>query len=337
MIGTIELQRDFFKENKKVIFKNDEFTVKLFRYSTDVEAIEVTNSRGKMVVLPYLGQIIWDLSFDEIDLKMKNMFTEPKKVTEIVDTYGCFSFHSGLISNGCPGPEDNHTLHGEMPCADMDKVWLEITDKSIKINGSKEYTKGFGHHYLAKPSVTMQAKATFVEIGMNIKNLAGSEMPLQYMCHMNYAYLEDSRMQQNIPDEAFKLRDSIPGHVHPTKKWLKYTEELKSGKQQLNTLTKPEMYDPEIVFFADHLKQYQEEVEFEMLSPNGVAFFTKFSTEEFNYATRWLLYNEDQQVGAFVLPGTCRSEGFLAAKEAGSLIMLDAGEERSFKVTTGKK
>lgn len=337
MMGTIELQRDFFKENRKVFFENSEFTVTLFRYSTNVEAIEVTNSRGKMVVLPYLGQIIWDLSFDEIDLKMKNMFSEPKNVTEIVDTYGCFSFHSGLIRNGCPGPEDDHTLHGEMPCADMDKAWLEITGESIKIGGAKEYTKGFGHHYLAKPSVTMQAKTTFIEIGMDVKNLAGTEMPLQYMCHMNYAYLEDALMQQNIPDEAFKLRESIPGHVHPTKKWLEYTEELKSGEQQLSTLTKPEMYDPEIVFFADQLRQYQKEAEFEMLSPNGVTFFTKFSTEEFNYATRWLLYNEDQQVGAFVLPGTCRSEGFLAAKEAGSLIMLAAGEEKSFKVITGKK
>lgn len=113
MSGIIELQRGFFKENKKVIYRDDEFTVSLFRYPSGVEAIELTNSRGVMVVLPYMGQIIWDLAFDGIDLKMKNMFSQPKNVREIVDTYGCFSFHSGLIANGCPGPEDDHELHGK--------------------------------------------------------------------------------------------------------------------------------------------------------------------------------------------------------------------------------
>ncbi|MEG0678619.1 MAG: DUF4432 family protein, partial [Carnobacterium sp.] len=169
------------------------------------------------------------------------------------------------------------------------------------------------------------------------QNLAGTEMPLQYMCHMNYAYIENAKLKQNIPDSAFELRASIPDHVKPTEKWLEYNEELKTGKQKITMLNNSEMYDPEIVFFADHLSGYQKEAEFEMISPDGTAFFTNFSTKEFDYATRWILYNEDQQVGAFVLPGTCRSEGFLAAKEAGSLIILQAGEEKTFKVTTGKK
>ena len=76
---------------------------------------------------------------------------------------------------------------------------------------------------------------------------------------------------------------------------------------------------------------------FEMASPEGFTFFTKFSTSDFNYATRWLLYNEDQKVAAFVLPGTCRPEGFNAAKENGSLIYLKPQEQRTFKVITGKK
>jgi hypothetical protein len=337
MTGIIELQREFFKENRAVIFKNNEFTVSLFRYPSGVEAVELANSRGKMVVLPYMGQIIWDLVFDDVDLKMKNMFSQPKKVTEIIDTYGCFAFHSGLLSNGCPGPEDDHVLHGEMPCANMDQAWLEVSDNIVKICGATEYTKGFGHHYLAKPTVTMLAGETFIEIGMNVKNLSGAEMPLQYMCHTNYAYFDHALLKQNIPDSAFILRESIPDHVKPTEKWLKFNEELRNSNETLKTLDSPKMYDPEIVFFADHLDQYQKEAEFEMVSPQGFTLFTKFSTDEFNYATRWVLHNEDQQVAAFVLPGTCRPEGFLAAKKSGSLIMLSPGEERSFRVVTGKK
>lgn len=337
MAGTIELQREFFKESSKVIYRNDAITVNLFRYLSGIEAIELTNSRGKMVVLPYMGQIIWDLEFDGVNLKMKNMFSQPKKADGIIDTYGCFAFHSGLISNGCPGPEDNHPLHGEMPCAEMERAWLEITDAGIKVCGETEYVKGFGHHYLASPSVEMFDGEAFIEMKMNVKNLSGSEMPLQYMCHTNYAYLDDAVMKQNIPDSAFTLRESVPDHVKPTEKWLNYNKNLLSGEETLTVLNQPEMYDPEIVFFADELNRYQDEAEFEMESPDGVTFFTRFSTAELNYATRWLLHNSDQKVGAFVLPATCRPEGFLAAERAGTLMKLRAGEERSFTVVTGKK
>ncbi|MFK9092131.1 aldose 1-epimerase family protein [Bacillus salipaludis] len=336
-LGKIELQHHFFTDNSKVILQNEEMTASLFRYPSGVEAIELNNSRGRLVVLPYMGQMIWDLEFDDTDLKMKNMFSQPKKVTSVIDTYGCFAFHSGLIRNGCPGPEDEHDLHGEMPCAEMDRAWLEITDEGITICGETEYVKGFGHHYLARPTVKMFSQESFIEISMNVKNLSGTEMPLQYMCHTNYAYIENAVLKQNIPDDAFKLRESVPGHVKPTENWLEYNRKIISGLEMITALNKPEMYDPEIVFFADELNQYQEAAEFEMISPDGTTFFTRFSTAELNYATRWILHNSDQQVGAFVLPATCRPEGFLAAERAGTLLKLDAGEEKTFTVITGKK
>lgn len=336
-MGTIKLQSYYFTDQKKIIFQDKEFTVTLYRYPSQIEAVEVKNTRGKMVILPYMGQIIWDLAFDGQDLKMKNMFSRPRRAKTIVDTYGCFAFHSGLLSNGCPGPEDTHPLHGEMPCAEMDQAWLEISDDQVTVGGSYEYAKGFGSHYLAAPSVTLAAGKTFIEIAMQVKNLASEAMPLQYMCHMNYAYLPEAAMTQNIPESAFILRETAPAHVKPTEKWLNYTRKLAAEGGTLSVLNHPEMYDPEIVFFADGLDQYQKEAHFEITSPEGVTFFTEFSTEEFNYATRWLLYNADQQVAAFILPGTCRSEGFKAAEKAGTLIHLGAQEEKQFHVITGKK
>lgn len=335
--GIIELQRNFFTESRKEFFRNAEMIVNLFRYPSGVEAIEFKNTRGRMVVLPYMGQMIWDLEFDGVDLKMKNMFSQPKKVTGVVDTYGCFAFHSGLIRNGCPGPEEDYELHGEMPCAEMDRAWLEITDYGIKICGESEYVKGFGNHYLARPTVTLFNQETFIEISMSVKNLSGSAMPLQYMCHTNYAFKENAIMKQNIPDHVFKLRETIPEHVKPTEKWMQYNKKLLSGEEMITALNQSDMYDPEIVFFADDLDKYQSEAEFEMISADGNTFFTRFSTAELNYATRWILHNNDQQVGAFVLPATCRPEGFQAAKKAGTLLSLGAGEEKSFTVVTGKK
>ncbi len=47
------------------------------------------------------------------------------------------------------------------------------------------------------------------------------------------------------------------------------------------------------------------------------------------------MYNGDQQVAAFALPGTSTPEGRLAAQKAGTLIMLPPHATKHFHVTTG--
>ncbi|TNH05072.1 DUF4432 family protein [Testudinibacter sp. TR-2022] len=335
MKTTIPLYSELFSREKKILLQNSQITVEGFKYNSGIEAIKISNQKGFITVLPFYGQIIWDAYFNGHSLKMKNMFSEPKCGTEIIDTYGCFSFHSGLIRNGCPAPEDNHPLHGEMPCAAMDKAWLEFEDNHVALCGEYEYVKGFGDHYLAQPKVILYADSSLFDIQMQVTNLASVEMPLQYMCHMNYCYEHGATFSQNIPDAAIKLRESIPAHVKPTPEWSAFNEKIKQGEYSLTRLENDELYNPEIVFFMDDLQQYQANLEYRMQSPDGHCYLTKFSSEQFNYATRWILYNADQQVGAFVLPATCRPEGYLAAQRSGTLIILAANETRHFSVTTG--
>ncbi|PJG85991.1 aldose 1-epimerase family protein [Conservatibacter flavescens] len=335
MSSYIYLSKQQFSEKPQIIFRNGEFTVTSFKFSSGIEGLNLSNSQGFITVLPFYGQIIWEAEFRGHNLKMKNMFTEPKWGNNIIDTYGCFAFHSGLIRNGCPSPDDDHALHGEMPCAPMDKAWLILEDNRLGVGGSVEYVKGFGDHYLAEPQVMLHSHSTLFDIRMQVTNLANVDMPLQYMCHMNYCYEHGATFSQNIPDSAIVLRESIPAHVTPTAQWLAFNEKLKQGEHTLNGLENDALYNPEIVFFMDNLQQYQAHLEYKMVSPAGHSYVTRFSSAQFNYATRWILYNEDQQVGAFVLPATCRPEGFLAAKQSGSLIMLKPHETRCFEVTTG--
>ena len=71
------------------------------------------------------------------------------------------------------------------------------------------------------------------------------------------------------------------------------------------------MYDPEIVFMADDIYKYGEKLFLKLiLSVKGYGLKTEFSTKDFTSATRWILYNGDQQVSAFVYRQTCRPEGF---------------------------
>ena len=336
----ILLDRSFFIEQKKEIVVNKEFKINIFKYKSGVEAIEVENSRGAFIVLPYMGQMIWRASFDGIDLTMKNMFSQPRKTNNMLDTYGCFAFHSGLLANGCPGPDDTHAMHGEFCCAELDEAWIELADDEVIIKGQYEYCQGFGYKYVARPSVSLKSNDTKIKIGMYVKNLTSIEMPLQYMCHINYNYVDEGQFSANIPDKAFKLRESIPSHIHPTPNWYAYTDEIKEMQKSGKTLDKlgdTRLYDPEIVFLADDLAQYAEDIYVEIKSPKGYAFCTQFASKDFNYGTRWIMYNGDQQVSSCIIPGTCRPEGFLAAKKAGSLISLKPQEEKTFEVYTGLK
>ena len=44
------------------------------------------------------------------------------------------------------------------------------------------------------------------------------------------------------------------------------------------------------------------------------------------------MYTLEQQVSSCIIPGTCRPEGLLAAKKAGSLLMLQPDEEKNILV-----
>lgn len=331
----LPLRREQFHETPATLLRNETFHVELFRYPAGVEAVRISNPRGTVIMLPFYGQMVWDANFDGHSLTMSHSFKQPLPGSSIIDTYGCFAFHSGLLANGCPAEDDDHPLHGEMACARMDSAWIVLEDDRLSLEGETEYVKGFGHHYLAAPAVRLEANAARLHIEMNVTNLAGAPMPLQYMCHLNSAWLDQGRFQQSIPTGAFQLRSSIPAHVKPTPQWRAYTDQLARDPQAFQQLDQPQMCDPEIVFFADDLQQYGDEMQFELHSPQGFALMTRFSSQQFPHATRWMLHNRDQQVAAYVLPSTCRPEGFKAAQRAGTLIELAPGEQRRFSVETG--
>lgn len=332
----LHLNHDMFGPAEFTLYQDDDFKAVTFTYPSGVEAVRMENSRGQLTVLPYMGLIIWDAVFDSISLKMKDMFSQPLPGTAIADTYGCFQFTSGLLGGGTPAPEDDYQLHGEAPTSRMDSAWLEFGDGTMSLHGQFEYVKGFGDHYLSRPAVTLHADSGLFDIGLEVTNLSNYQtMPLQYMCHMNYAYVHDGHMEQNVPDEAFRLRQTVPAHVHPTPQWLAYNEELKASGDLINDLNDESHYDPEIVFFSQNLTKFTDVAEFRLHLNAEHNFLTRFSTEQFPIVTRWILYNADQQVAAFALPGTSTPEGRAAAEKAGTLIHLKPQETRSFLVTTG--
>lgn len=334
----INLIKSLFTPLETEILHSEQWSVTAKTYSSGVASLTIHNSLGYVEVLPFMGQIIWDANFCGHSLRMESMFSEPKPATLIEDTYGCFAFHSGLLAAGCPGEGDNHPLHGEFACAPMDSAKLIVSNDAIRVVSCCEYLKGFGNHYLANPAVTLRQDSSMFDIELRVQNLSKyASMPLQYMCHMNYAFVTNGKITQNLPVEAFKLRESVPAHVKPTENWLKINADIRAGNRDANSLEGAEEFDPEIVYFADAVDEMTKEAIIELDSQNGTVFETRFSTESFPVVTRWILHNADQKVAAFALPGTSRPEGREAARQAGTLIELAPGEVRNFKVTTGIK
>ena len=336
----LDLYPEQFSGAEKTLLESSDFRVLAWTYPTGVKALALENNRGRVVVLPYQGQMIWSAVFDGCDLTMRNMFSQPRPSPTVIGTYGCFMFHSGLLRNGCPTPEDDHPLHGEMPCAPMDAAWLEVGEDAggvfLRLGGEYEYVQGFGDHYCARPSVALRAGSALFDIGMAVTNLAGKPMELMYMAHMNYAYVADGRFVEPLGVERTRVRSSVPAHVKPTPAWSAYMADLTEDPSRLATLNSPQLYDPEIVCFFDGARaDTHGNAHFLLKHPDGAAFYTRYKPEQFDHAARWILHNPDQQVAAFVLPATCEPEGYLAEKAKGNVRSLAAGESAEFSVTTG--
>jgi hypothetical protein len=337
---TLPLYPEQFQGAEKTLLDSDGFRVTAWTYPTGVKALALENRRGRLVVLPYQGQMIWSAVFDGCNLTMHNMFSQPRPSPTVIGTYGCFMFHSGLLRNGCPTAQDDHPLHGEMPCAPMDSAWLEVGQDDagdyLRVGGEYEYVQGFGDHYRARPSVTLRPGSALFDIGMDVRNLAGKPMDLMYMAHMNYAYVPDARFVEPLGVNATRVRSSVPAHVRPTAAWSAYMAELTADPTQMAALDRPALYDPEIVCFFDGVQaDARGDAHFLLQHPQGRAFYIRYKPAQFTHAARWVLHNTDQQVAAFVLPATCEPEGYLAEKAKGNVRALSPGESATFNVTTG--
>jgi hypothetical protein len=339
---TIALERSYFVAREREVLRHGELSATLFRYDTGVEAIRLANGRGSVTVLPFLGQMIWRANFDGVELAMQSMFDQPRPATIIVETYGCLAYHAGLLRNGVPTAEDDHLLHGEMPCMPMDAAGLACgTDAAgdyLAVTGLRDYAMGFGAHYEASPRVVLRAGATQFDVVMEARNLSAAPMDLMYICHANFAFSDDARIVQPVPfDPAHVVtRTAIPGHVRPTEDYRALLGTLAENPARMERLSEPARYDPEQVFYIEGLQPGQDGlVRFMLARPEGDGFLVAYDPVTMPHCIRWILHNSDQRTAAFAMPGTCEPEGFSAEKRKGHVRSLAGGQRVVFTTRLG--
>ena len=336
------LMRGFFSEKERRTLAYAGLEASVFRYDTGIEAIRLSNSRGHLVVLPYMGQIVWSALFDGVQLAMDSMFEAPRPAKTIVETYGCLAYHAGLLRNGVPSAEDTHTLHGEMPCAPMTKAGLACgTDAEgawIAVTGEYEYAMGFGAHYRATPRVVLRPDETVFDIVMEVENLSAKPMDLMYLCHVNFAFAEGGRIVQPVAftPENVVTRTAIPGHVVPTDDYRHLLKQLAADPARMEVLNEPERYDPEQVFYIKNLRPGSDGlVHFMMQRREGDGLTIAYDPVAMPHTIRWVLANSDQRVAAFAMPATCEPEGYLAEKRKGNVRSLAGGARACFTTRLG--
>lgn len=109
------LRRQDFTDVPHLLAATGGLQITAFRYPTGIEALQLDNRHGRIVILPFMGQMIWSVEFNGVDLTMGSRFAMPRPAGSIVETYGCFAFHSGMLRNGCPSPQDNHPCMVKCP------------------------------------------------------------------------------------------------------------------------------------------------------------------------------------------------------------------------------
>jgi len=341
-IGKITLQKSFFTEKERSFFEYKGIEVSTFIYDSGIHAIRIKNENGYIIMLPFKGQQIWDAVFNDRELKMSSLFKEPRNVENFIDSYGCFMMHCGALRMGCPGPEDDYPLHGELPYAEYDKAEILFGEDEkgafVGLTGVFEYNRGFGDNYYAKPTVKMHKNSSMLNVDMTIENLSNYPMELMYMCHVNFIPADNGRIVQSCSwnNKDTVVRTTIPGHVNPTESFLAFLDELKEDPKRTEILKVEDEYDPEIVFSFNNLVTDKDGIShFMQVHSDGTSDYVGYKPSEFDFNSRWIYKAKNTKVLGLTLPATANSDGYTIEKKNGHVKEIAPKHSISFSVLTG--
>lgn len=329
----LPLYRDQFVDSQREIIRDGEFCVYSFRYPTGVEALRFENSVGEMTVLPYQGQQIWDLAMFGRRQTMRSAFTAPIPNVEFLRTYGGFLLHCGFTAMGGPGPDDSHSLHGELPNARYDEAWLTGGDDEhghyIGIAGRFEFVKAFGSHYRAVPELRMYTRSGAIRVLVDAQNLSHAPMEYMYLCHVNFRPVDNARLLYTTTHDHIRVRDNIPAHLAVSDEYRAFLQSLRDDPAQHDLLDPALPYNPEAVLFLDMQSDSDGWAHSMHRLPTGEADFISYRPQELDHAVRWISRTTDQDGLGLILPATAEPDGYTAEKAKGNVKTLPAGEHYS--------
>ena len=341
MNGKIYLYKEQFSRDEKLLFQSDSLVATTFKYSTGIEAVKLQNDKGFVTLLPFMGQMIWEMDFLGHDMVMKSIYDEPEVCYQTYgESYGCFLMHCGLTAMGNPTAEDTHLPHGELPIAKYKEAYVIVDEdergKYISLGGIYSHKRAFEINYDFMPECRLYENASTIEMTMTFKN--NKDLPLEYfyLCHINYLPIDGSRLIYTADRKNIVAHSEVPAGYPGGEKTEAYIDKLNKDISIMDVIDKEsQSYAPEIVFTCKYDADEDGNAHTMQLLPDGYSCYVCHKPEELPFGVRWVARTKDEDALGMVLPATAEHKGYLYCKERGYEKYLASGETMTFHITTG--
>lgn len=313
-----------------------------FIYPSGVRALRIKNTRGEVVVLPFHGQQVWEMTFDDRLLKMRTAVREPKQTQDFLSNMGSFLFHCGMSAMGSPGPDDNHPIHGELVNAHYQSAYIDAGEDEngvyVSVGGIYEHSAAFGYHYTANPTMRVYENDSLVHFSMRVRNLNQTPMEYMYLAHINFMPVDYGRLvySAKYDTDHVKVRASFPSHMQPSEKLKNFLTELVNNPKKHHVIAPDFTFDPEIVFMVDYEVDADGWAHALHIHPDGSADYVRHKPEQLNHGVRWISRTPNQQALGMEA-GTAGVEGYTAERAKGNIKVLAPNEEFFCEFVAGLK
>jgi len=328
----ISLREDYFNSSKQELFNYSKIQVFCSQFTSGVSYLEIRNANGKIIMLPFQGQQVWDAEFNGRRLTMRSPVKEPNLNRDFLMNLGAFFFHCGMSAMGSPGPEDNHPIHGELVTAPYRSAYIEAGEdergRFVTVGGQYEHAAAFGHHYLAQPRIRLYEDDSILHGSMRVKNLQHTPMEYMYLAHINFLPVDHGKFvyTARYDPEHVKVRSKFPGFMTPTKELKSFVEELANDPEKHHEIKPEYTFDPEVVFMIDYEADEDGWAHALHIHPDGTADYVTHKPSQLDKGIRWICRTSDQEALGMEA-GTAGTEGYTAEKKKGNVKVLAPGAE----------
>lgn len=330
----IILQKNFFTENKKEFISCGDFKIVAFKYASGVEALEISNTKCSFVFTPFKGQQIWHFKAGGKELSMQTTVKEPTDKTVYLENYGSFLYHCGLISMGVS--DGLHPQHGEIPNAQYDSAYIccgeDESGRYICLGGELNHDTAFVRKYKFSPEIKLYENSSLFKINVRIENMRAYDMEYMYLCHINFAPIDNAQLICSAKCDAEHI---VPYNNGGSKELMDYMDEIVKNPAVMNIVgDSKQCYDPEICCRVKYLADEQGRAYTMQYTDDG-ACFVSHPTDVLCNGVRWISRTKNEDAMGMVLPATAEHIGYEHAKKTGQLKVLGPNENLEFYMEAG--
>ncbi len=341
MKGKINLFKEMFSRDEKILFESGSLSALTFKYSTGIEAVTLKNDKGYITVLPFMGQMIWDMEFLGHNMVMKSIYDEPEVCyNNYGESYGCFLMHCGLTAMGNPTAADTHLPHGELPIAKYKEAYIftgeDEKGKFIAISGIYTHKRAFEINYEFSPECRLYEGSSVMEVTVNFTN--NKDLPLEYfyLCHINYRPIDGSKLLYTAKHENIEAHHEVPEGYPQEKETNEYLARLDKDPSIMDIIDRAtQSYAPEIVFTCKYDADENGDAHTMQIMPDGYSCYVSHRPEELPLGIRWISRTQDEDALGMVLPATAQHMGYIYCKKHGQEKYLESGKTMTFHMKTG--